>query len=167
MLRRRLWNMVKDITFIICWTNEWCSNSISYRHIRKNYREATACSDILYFLNQERKQIAFHMGPVLIVSILWNNYKIPFQEIKSLWAIKMNNIRWNDNLEIKFKEFELCLVKGEVFIEVIVATHIIGWYQNYTMFYLWMLYHFSRCPWDFSNNWIKFSTDIDYSECCA
>ena len=119
--------------------------------IRKNYREATACSDILYFLNQERTQIAFHMGPALVVSILWNNYKIPFQEIKSLWAIKMNNIRWNDNLEIKFKEFELCLVKGKVFIEVIVATHIIGWYQNYTMFYLWMLYHFSRCPWDFSH----------------
>ena len=136
--------MVKDITFIICRTNEWCSSSISYRKtshnvinlIRKNYREPTACSDILYFLNQERKQIAFHMGPGLIVSILWNNYKIPFQEIKSLWAIKMNNIRWNDNLEIKFEEFELCLVKGEVFIEVIVATHIIGWYQNYTMFYL-------------------------------
>ena len=65
------------------------------------------------------------MGPALMISILWNDYKFPFQEIKSLWAIKMNNIRWNDNLEIKFKEFELCLVKDEMFIEVIIATHII------------------------------------------
>ena len=68
------------------------------------------------------------MGPALMISILWNDYKFPFQEIKSLWAIKMNNIRWNDNLEIKFKEFELCLVKDEMFIEVIVTTHIIKGY---------------------------------------
>ena len=69
-----------------------------------------------------------HIGPALMISILWNDYKFPFQEIKSLWAIKMNNIRWNDNLEIKFKEFELCLVKDEMFIEVIVAAHIIKGY---------------------------------------
>ena len=73
------------------------------------------------------------MGPALMISILWNDYKFPFQEIKSLWAIKMNNIRWNDNLEIKFKEFELCLVKDEMFIEVIVTTHIIKGYQKYTI----------------------------------